>query len=197
MGIFSSPPSKSKLQNASSTAPFFHSDSAGKDLWSVWEEHCLLYQLLGKRLQKQPCNYPGAFLSLPPESKASSFLLQPRAKPVVTPAGVRPRQVFGPRHVCCGYFAVVLTYSFYSSCLLGNKRKGKGADLPVRSLPDRDVMLLGWRSLRGGGYWFNHGHQLRGSHCWVLLTGHAHPQPCPSPLKSHSRDLHLHVWPIT
>lgn len=73
--FFLLPCSKSILQNASSTAPFFSrfSDSAGKDLQSRERRHRFLYQLLGKRLQRQPCNYPEAFLSLPPKSKASSL----------------------------------------------------------------------------------------------------------------------------
>lgn len=73
--FFLLPCSKSILQNASSTAPFFSrfSDSAGKDLQSTERRQRFLYQLLGKRLQKQPCNYPEAFLSLPPKSKASSL----------------------------------------------------------------------------------------------------------------------------
>jgi len=54
-----------------------------------------------------------------------------------------------------GYYVVVLTYPFYSSCPLGEKKKKKKekeADLPVRSLPGQAAVPLGWRSPGGGGY---------------------------------------------
>lgn len=110
------PPSKSVLQNASPTAPFFSrfSDSAGKDLQSVWEKAPLTVPAAGQEVAKATLQLPGGVLLPPTQIRGLiPFLLLPRAKPVVTSAGVRPRQVFGPRQLCCGvFFVVVLTYPF-------------------------------------------------------------------------------------
>ena len=178
--IFSSPPpTHSVLQNASSAAPFFFFPDLVTQLEKIGKvcerRHRLLDQLLGKRLQKQPCNYQGGFLSLPPKSKASSLSSCHQGQSLWWHQQESDLDKFSDLDSCVvgGYYVVVLTYPFYSSCPLGEKKKKKKekeADLPVRSLPGQAAVPLGWRSPGGGGYWFNHVHQLQGSRCKVPLT---------------------------
>lgn len=95
---------------------------------------------------------------LPPiQTKGLSPLLPlPPAKPTVTPVGV----------------SSLFNASFLSR--LPTWKKGMGSS-PPGSI-NSSAVLSGWGSPRGGGYWFNPMHQLRGSRHPVPLTRpHLHP----------------------
>lgn len=107
------------------------SDSAGKDLCSVWGEELLAVPAAGQEVAEATLQFPGG-VPLPPTQIRGliPLLLLPRAKPVVAPAGVRPRQIFGPLEMFWGSFLVILTAIFYSSCPFGEKKEWKGSKIP-------------------------------------------------------------------
>lgn len=106
-GFFPSPPLRISPPKCQLNCSIFFSrfsDSAGKDLQSVWEEAPLTVPAAGQEVAKATLQLPGGVPLPPTQIKGLiPFLLPPRTKPVVTPAGVRPRQVFGTKQVFCGF----------------------------------------------------------------------------------------------
>lgn len=128
--FFLPPPPNQSSKNASSTAPFFPDlVTQLEKICGVCERRCcLLYQLLGKRLQKQPCNYPGVFLSLPPKSEASS-LSSCQGQSLWWYQQESDLDKFLDLEIfCLASFLVVLTHVFYSSCPLGVKKNEREAE---------------------------------------------------------------------